>query len=272
MTVNGDICFHFAHANGFPAESYNTLFGYLPASWQRLSVDKFGHSPRWPVNTNWKNQVAELIEHVRTHRPQGGVYAVGHSFGAVISFMAVCEAPELFRGLIMFDPPLVTGPSRHVIRLAKKTPLIDRLTPAGLSKKRNTQWPADADLAAYFAGKGLFKNMDRRCIHDYVNAVGKQTEQGWKLGFDARVETAIFRHVPHNLTSYAGRLSRPAVLVTGKQTTVCTPVMRNRFIRQNQLAHTELPGGHMFPLEHPHRVAEFIEQQITSWEHCQRRA
>ena len=69
MTVNGDICFHFAHANGFPAESYKTLFSYLPASWQRLSVDKFGHSSRWPVNNNWKNQAAELIECVQAKRP-----------------------------------------------------------------------------------------------------------------------------------------------------------------------------------------------------------
>ena len=266
MTVNGDICFHFAHANGFPAESYKTLFGYLPASWQRLSVDKFGHSSRWPVNNNWKNQAAELIECVQSQRPQDRVYAVGHSFGAVISYMAACEAPELFKGLIMLDPPLVMGPSRHLIRLAKKTPLIDRLTPAGLSKKRNTRWSAETDLTAYFAGKGLFKNMDRRCIHDYVESVSRRTDKGWELGFDASVETAIFRHVPHNLNSYAGKLSCPAILVTGMQTNVCTPAMRNRFIAKNNLAHTELPGGHMFPLEHPQRVAAFIQEQITSWQ------
>ncbi|GGW76563.1 alpha/beta fold hydrolase [Alteromonas halophila] len=270
MALSGTTpCFHFAHANGFPASSYNTLFSYLPADWTRLNVEQFGHAPRWPVNKNWQNQVAELIEHVKRERPQGGVYAVGHSFGAVISYMAVCEAPELFNGLIMFDPPLVTGPLRHMIRLAKKTPLIDRLTPAGLSKNRCTQWPEETSLTDYFSKKGLFRHMDRRCVNDYVNAVAVKEKHGWTLGFDAKVETAIFRHVPHNLHRYAGRLTRPAVLVTGEQTTVCTPTMRNRFIRDNHLNHQTLPGGHMFPLEHPRKTASFIEEQLLHWQRHQ---
>lgn len=263
---SSEVCIHFAHANGFPAKSYQTMFNYLPAHWQQLSVDKFGHNARWPVNKNWSNQVDELIENVRLQRPEGGVYAVGHSFGAVVSYMAVCRAPELFKGLIMFDPPLVTGPFRHLVRLAKKTPLIDKLTPAGLSKNRCTHWPTDTDLTAYFSAKGLFRQMDRRCIADYVRAVAKPTDSGWSLAFEASVETAIFRNVPHNLARFAGTLSRPAILVTGTQTTVCTPLMRNRFIKQNQLEHTQLTGGHMFPLEHPRETAAFIERQIEEWE------
>ncbi|MEW9798644.1 alpha/beta fold hydrolase [Alteromonas sp. CYL-A6] len=260
------VTFHFAHANGFPAGSYRTLFGYLPSDWQCLSIERLGHSPRYPVNKNWQNLVQEVIDNVKRHNVGGGVYAVGHSFGAVVSYMAACQQPELFRGLIMLDPPLVTGPYRHAVRLAKMTPLIDKMTPAGLSKSRNARWPADTDLVAYFAKKGLFKHMDRRCIADYVNAVAERDGDDWVLGFRPEVETAIFRHVPHNLSSFSGKLRCPAVLVTGEHTNVCVPAMRNRFIKANKLEHTRLPGGHMFPLEHPKAVADFLVSQINQWE------
>lgn len=261
-----DVAFHFAHANGFPAQSYKTLFSYLPHSWTRLHVEMFGHSEHYPVNKNWKNQVAEMIDLIRREGPCDGVYGIGHSFGAIVTYMAACEAPELFKGVILIDPPLVTGPWRHMLKLVKKTPLIDKVTPAGLSKSRNTSWSLDTDLVGYFASRGLFKNMERRCVQDYVNAVIHHQKGKKVLGFERRVETEIFRNVPHHLSRFAGRLKCPGVLVTGQQTDVCVPLMRNRFIRDNNLAHVQLAGGHMLPFEHPKVVAEYLEKTIHRWE------
>ncbi len=261
------VTFHFGHANGFPAESYTTLFNALPTHWQRLSVSKFGHAPQYPVSANWRNQVDELIEHVKRHRPdEKPVYAVGHSFGAVISYMAACEAPSLFKGLIMFDPPLVTGMSSAFFRLAKLTPYIDKLTPARLASSRRTSWPKSTDLVEYFKNKGLFKNMDRRCVEDYVHAVTRLRDEHWHLTFRADVEAELFRNVPHNLHKYYGKLQCPSVLVTAKDTTVCVEKMRKPFIKGNNMRHDVLPGGHMFVLERPEAVAEYITATITQWE------
>lgn len=269
-SAHSPVTYHFGHANGFPAESYNTVFDALPNQWQRLSVSKFGHAPQYPVSANWRNQVDELIAHVRQHRPDSqGVYAIGHSFGAVISYMAACEAPSLFKGLIMFDPPLVTGVSSLFFRLAKRTPYIDKLTPAGLAASRRTSWPKSTDLVAYFKNKGLFKQMDSRCVKDYVHAVTRLRDDHWHLTFNADVEAELFRNVPHNLHKYYGKLKCPAVLVTAKDTTVCTEKRRNPFIKGNNLRHEVLPGGHMFVLERPEIVAEYITATISEWEAAQ---
>lgn len=264
------VTYHFGHANGFPAESYTTLFNALPSHWQRLSVSKFGHAPQYPVSANWRNQVDELIAHVKANRPDSQpVYAVGHSFGAVISYMAACEAPSLFKGLIMFDPPLVTGIASLFFRLAKHSPYIDKLTPARLAASRRTSWPRSTDLVAYFKGKGLFKNMDKRCVEDYVHAVTRLQGDHWHLTFKADVEAELFRNVPHNLHRYYGKLTCPAVLVTAKDTTVCTEQRRNPFIKGNNLRHDVLPGGHMFVLERPETVADYITATISQWEAAQ---
>ena len=78
---------HFAHANGFPASSYNKVFSSLEEDYQVIAVNKFGHTPRFPISQNWTNQVAELIEYVQDKSAEP-VFAVGHSFGGVISYMA----------------------------------------------------------------------------------------------------------------------------------------------------------------------------------------
>jgi len=262
-----DISFHFAHANGFPASSYHTMFEALPRHFNRLHVEKFGHDPTLPVNGNWHNQVNELIKHVKENNTDSrGVFLVGHSFGAVISYMAACEEPGLFRGLIMFDPPLVIGPMRHFFRLAKKTPLIDKLTPAKLAQTRNTQWPSNTDMEAYFHGKALFRNMDKRCVRDYVHSVTQIEGEHTSLTFRADVEAALFRNVPHNLGRYKNKLKCPALLVTGSDSAVCRPAMVRRLLTQNRIAHTEMAGGHMFPLEHPERVAELLTTTLSNWD------
>ena len=254
---------HFAHANGFPSGSYRKLFSALPDNYHVHAIEKFGHSSRFPISNNWDKQALELNHYLDERLPQEQqVIAVGHSFGAVVSYLAACTRPERFKGLIMLDPPLVSGFGRHVIALAKYTPFIDKLTPASLAKTRNRRWQHSVDLVDYFANKGLFKHMDRDCIQDYVNAVIDESGPEKVVTFDPAVEAELFRTVPHNLHRFAGKLECPATIVTGEQTNVCVPLLRNRFIKQNGLKHVTFPGGHMFPLEQPIEMAAFLVDLI----------
>jgi len=169
MTESTKINLHFAHANGFPAPSYQQLFNQLPDDFELHALTKFAHSARFPVSANLSNQVAELIDYL-THKVANPVYVVGHSFGAVVSFMAACERPDLIKGVIMLDPPIASGLARLVFKLLKHTPLIDKFSPAGKAKVRCQSWPLGTDLVAYFKSRALFKNFQLECIQDYVTA------------------------------------------------------------------------------------------------------
>ena len=254
---------HFAHANGFPSGSYRKMFAALPEDYQVMAIEKFGHSSRFPVSNNWDMQADELNHFLDERLDENArVVGIGHSFGAVVSYLAACRRPERFKALIMLDPPLVSGFGRHLIALAKYTPFIDKLTPASLAKTRNRRWHHSVDLVDYFANKGLFKHMDRDCIADYVNAVIDESGPEKVLTFDPAIEAELFRTVPHNLHQYTGKLQCPATIVTGEQTNVCVPLLRNRFIQQNGLNHLTFPGGHMFPLEQPVKMARFLANTI----------
>src|SRR5690606_31323205 len=52
----------FAHANGFPSETYRKLFALLEPDFHVHRLERHGHDPRYPVDANWNSLVAELIE------------------------------------------------------------------------------------------------------------------------------------------------------------------------------------------------------------------
>lgn len=264
--MNNNYPLHFAHANGFPASSYSAMFSYFSRQIEVFALEKFAHNPRFPVSENWHIQVQELIEHIESSEHKK-VFAVGHSFGAVISYMAACTRPDLFRGLIMLDPPFVTGVTRVMVKLLKHIKLLDAVTPANQASTRCTTWPADTNLVEYFKQKGLFKNMHPQCIQDYVDAAIDKKEQGYKLNFDHQVEANLFRTVPLNIHQYYGKLSVPSLLVTGENTTVCLPHRIKPFLKGNNSHHKIIAkGGHMFPLEQPELVADTISKQIMVWQ------
>ncbi len=256
---------HFAHANGFPAGTYQTLFNALPSSWRILANLQFGHKPDFPVAGNWAGQVDELIAYLDSSGVSEPVWLVGHSFGAVVSFMAACRYPQRVRGLVMLDPPLIYGLRRYLVKSAKLLNMMDSITPSKLAKIRRTHWHKDDDLEAYFAAKSLFKAMDERCIRDYVTSASKIEGDKRRLTFSRDVEADIFRHFPHDLKRYAGKLQCPALLLAGSQSKVTRPSERSRFAKDNGIKVDMFPGGHMFPLEKPEEVAATITATIENW-------
>ena len=84
---------HFSHANGFPAQAYRKLFGYLEADYQIGYINAIGHDPRFPVTEGWPNLIDELILYLEQHYDQP-VIALGHSLGGFLSFFTALRRPD----------------------------------------------------------------------------------------------------------------------------------------------------------------------------------
>ncbi len=260
---------NFVHANGFPAGSYQTLFNYLPEKYKVISHEKYGHDKAHPVENNWQPLVDELINFVKHQleiHQQKQVINVGHSFGGVISFIAACQQPHLFKGLIMLDPPVVTGGTAIAVKYIKKTRLIDKFSPSGKAKVRRTQWPIGTDIAQLFARRQLFKNFDKRCLHDYVKCGTVEKNNQLELVFSAEIEADIFRNLAENLSSYKNQLKVPASLIYAEKTDVCPHSFFKKFAKLNKsILLSTTSGGHMFPLERPQETAQLIANTIKAW-------
>jgi pimeloyl-ACP methyl ester carboxylesterase len=99
---------NFVHANGFPAGSYRTFLSLFSNDYSTIALEQYGHDHNYPIHNNWQFLVNELVSFVKKQDEK--VICIGHSFGGVISFMAACQHPELFRGVVMLDPPVFSGP------------------------------------------------------------------------------------------------------------------------------------------------------------------
>ncbi len=257
---------HFSHANGFPAKSYQAMFDALNEHYEIGYIETLAHNSNYPVSQNWPHLVDELIEYLQNTYDQP-VIAVGHSFGAVLNYMAAQRRPDLIKQVILLDAPILERVGSLVVRLAKTLGFIDKITPAGRTEGRQETWPNQAQAIEYFKGKSLFKNVDERCLNDYVKfgtepIIGTGADEGVRLRFKADTEVKIYRTIPHNLHRSYANLKVPGAMIYGRQSNVVRP-FQVRYMRKSMGLYTcWLSGSHLFPLECPEVTAETIHQTI----------
>ena len=253
----------FAHANGFPSATYGKLFAALAPDYQVRHLPQHGHDPRFPVNDNWSNLVDELIHHLEQIAEP--VWGVGHSLGGVLHYHAALLRPELYRGVVMLDSPVLTLADKVVIRAAKRFGFIDRITPAGRTLGRREEFVDLAEARDYFAAKSLFRRFDPECLDAYVRHGLQAHGEGLRLRFDPATEISIYRSVPHTSPGRAQQLQVPLALVRGRHSRVVLPHHAHLVRRVPRGEYLTLPGGHMFPLERPQDTAMLLKQLFTRW-------
>ncbi len=263
---------NFVHANGIVATAYGEFFKHLASP--VLAKHQYAHHPAYPLNDQWSNQVLELIHYIETHC-KAPIVGMGHSFGAVLTYKAACLRPELFKAVIMCDPPLLVGWGGHLFGLAKKTRFIDKVTPAKISLARKKQWSKDVNIAQYFATKRFFKDIQDESVYQYALGITQlsavtqptstntdasaETYNHYQLTYDPSIEANTFRTIPHDVAKFYGQIKVPGLLLTGSTTDVTFPIFQRHFLKGNvKFEHVELPGGHMFVLEQPKLTAQHI--------------
>ena len=100
----------FSHGNGFPGSTYRVMLDAIRARGFRVeAIDKFGHDPRYPVTDNWPHLVQQLTDFTTPLTQEGPVFLLGHSLGGILSMMVAAKHPELVRGVVLLDSPMIGG-------------------------------------------------------------------------------------------------------------------------------------------------------------------
>lgn len=254
----------FAHANGFPSASYSKLFAALGAGFRIDYLEQHAHDERFPVDDNWTALVDELLYHLEQRdRP---VWGVGHSLGGVLHYHAALRRPELYRGVVMLDSPVLARSEQLLVQTAKRVGMIDRITPAARTLGRRAYFDSPEQARQYFAGKGLFRGFDPDCLAAYVEH-GLLPENGrYRLRFDPDTEVKIYRSIPHKNPGRVDDLQVPLAVLRGDRSTVVKPRHQRvlRGLKDSQFL--TLPGGHMFPFERPEETAQLLRQVFNQWQ------
>ena len=255
---------HFAHANGIPGATYQPILDRLKPH-QGLAISRMGHDPQYSCQHNWRELADELIAFLEANASEP-VVGVGHSMGSIVTFMAASKRPELFRGVLMLDPPLFWGLMALACKVFKLTGKIDDVSPAGKSKFRRRQWADRTAAVEYFGSKKLFQ-FHPDCFEAFCGAAIEDCANGEvKLYFDVDVEVEIFRNTPDNLRSYQWPKALPIRLVYADRSDASREKMVVPFCKHFGIPYQRIQGEHMYPLQQPDLAAELIHQFIQECE------
>ena len=259
----------FSHANSFPASTYRVLFKHLRARGFKVrAVEKFGHSPQYPVTNNWVYLVQQLADFAADEMQKSGepAFLVGHSLGGFLSLMVAARHPELARGVLLLDSPLLGGWRATTLGVIKSAQMVGSVSPGAVSRRRRNHWASAEAALEYFSHKKVFARWEPQVLQDYVDH-GTHDHEGQRvLGFDREVETAIYNTLPDNLDRLLKRhpLKCPVAFIGG---------LHSREMKQVGMAMTQqvtrgrismVDGSHLFPMEKPLVTAAAAEAALLN--------
>lgn len=262
----------FSHANSFPASTYKVLFKSLHSRGYTVkAIEKYGHDPRYPISNNWPHVMQQLIDFAQTEVDKAGqpAWLVGHSLGGFLSLMAAARRPDLARGVLLIDSPVLGGWRSTAVGVMKTTQMMGSLSPGAVSRQRRNSWPSVDAAYEHFRHKKAFAKWDDHVLRDYVTHGTLEVDGKRMLSFDRDAETRFYNTVPDNLGQMLVRhpVKCPVTFIGGRASLE---------MKQIGMAATEkitkgrimmLDGSHLFPMEKPLATAAAIEAALRNMEH-----
>ena len=256
----------FAHANGFPAGTYEPIFDVWRAEgWRVEALPRFSHDARYPVTSNWPRLRDQLTDFIVANDLPGAML-VGHSLGGLVSLMAACKRPDLVGGLVMLDSPIVTGWRAHSVHMAKRARLIERVGPGAISRRRRHEWPSREAVHAHFAGKSAFARWDPRMLQAYVKAGFEESGDKVVLAVRREIETRIYNTLPHHVPALLKK-HPPRCAVGFIAGTRSAEMRQGGFASSHRLAGDRwrwIEGTHLYPMERPDDTAMLVLELLNS--------
>ncbi len=258
----------FSHGNSFPASTYRVIFDSLrQRGFVVDAIEKLGHDPKYPVTNNWPHLVQQLADFAREQQGDGEpAFLVGHSLGGILSLMCAARHPELARGVVLIDSPVLGGWKATTLGLAKRTALVGALSPGRISQKRRNHWPSIEAALENFQHKKSFAHWDPQVLRDYIEH-GTHDDKGQRvLSFDREIETAIYNSLPDKLASLLKRkpLKCPAAFIGGTHSAEMRQAgaeLTHQVVKGRVMM---LDGSHLFPMEKPLATAAAIEATLRN--------
>ncbi|MCB9186578.1 MAG: alpha/beta hydrolase [Flavobacteriales bacterium] len=260
-----DEVIHFAHANGFPTESYRLLAEELTKRHRVIGMEA---QPLWP-NSSWKafhtwETAADDMIRFLDERQLSGIIGAGHSFGAIATVIAANKRPDLFSKLVLVEPVILP---KWIYRLSASAPywFLKQMNPvAKKAAKRTEVWDNREMVFNQFREKKVFSKMSDEALRDYVNAGTELTKEGKaKLRYSKEWETRVYLTVSDPRKELA-KLNVPFIVFRGKTSdTITSKVWQELQCLKTNGTYIEMPNcGHLLPFEKPKELAESIARFI----------
>ena len=262
---------HFLHANGFCAGTYSPFLKYLLADYHILASDVRGHGYSVFLESkrirNWEIFAGDLKCMVEGAMSPP-IIGMGHSIGAITTYIAASKHPHLFSSIVLLDP--VIHPRRVLWRISLMRMLglpANRSLAKGARRRKRTFKNKQSALKRFTAGRGIFKSWSKEFIEAYLECglLVKDSETAI-LRCDPELEARIFESIPVNIWKYAGKIWCPVLVIRGEQsdTFVSESAERLKKVIHGLEVVTIPNAGHFVPMEKPEECAAAIFNFMNS--------
>ena len=260
---------HMALANGFPPQTYAPLLQPLTAHNRVLSLLP---RPLWPeppspdTAPSWRTFADDLVNGLRQHN-LSDVVAVGHSLGAMASMLAVIQAPELFRAMVLLDPVFLSPKRLWLVHLFRALGLSERLPLVQGAHSRRRDFASVDDAFAYFRGKPLFADWPDDTLRLYAQGSIKPTNGGfalaWSPEWEAQIYKTMFTDTWNELPKLRGLVPTLMIRAQNSRPLTMDAVVRTRRMLPD-MTYAEIVGhGHLFPQTAPDETRRIIGEWLT---------
>ncbi len=242
------------HGSWGDHENWSSVVPSLSRSFRVLTYDRRGHSrsERPSGQGSVREDVADLaaLLHTLGHGP---AHVVGSSFGASIVLRLAMERPELFRTLIVHEPPLFgllndePVAARALAAIRERIAAVMSLLAAGHTAEGARQF-----VEAIAFGPGAWAALPEKVRDTFVfNA------PTW---LDEMHDADALEIYPTDLR----RLAAPALLTIGDESAPFFPAVVNRLAAALPIARTHIyrGAGHVPHLSHPEEYVRAVTDFI----------
>jgi pimeloyl-ACP methyl ester carboxylesterase len=265
---------HFLHGNGFCAGTYAPFIKHLVGDLHVFASDARGHGDSFPMNpqgmdhwTVFADDLKILIEQCMSPP----IIGMGHSLGAVATYMAASKYPQLFSGVVLIDPPMLSRRILWTMAVMRLLGLKGRIPLARAARHRRRVFKGKAEaLKNFTSGKGIFKTWSEEFVQAYLECgLLEKDPQTAFLKCDPELEARIFESVPLNVWKYGRQISCPVLLIRGQHSDAfyAGAAERLRSLIADCELHTFPGSGHFVPMEKPRAcaavIADFVRRRLA---------
>lgn len=260
---------HFIHGNGFCGLTYEHLLSQLQDEFDLFISDAQGHGESdageefkgWNVSASIASKVWRKFSYQWESVPK---FALGHSFGAVLTTLMMAKDASLFDGGILMDPVYTPPKTASTMSLLSRAGLLRHMPLSRQARIRTHSWPSFQAAWGYLHQRGTFKNWKDDCLKSYLNhALLMDENGGLSLKCPPAIEAGIFSSYPHQLWQAICSIHQPMFMMYGTKT---YPFVLNSLSKLHQANlyydFLEMPGGHCFMQENPQKTADEIKRKI----------
>jgi pimeloyl-ACP methyl ester carboxylesterase len=262
---------HFIHGNGFCGRAYEPMLVPLSQDFDLWLSDTQGHGDSDPGGrfVGWNRSAELAVEAFRAHQAWFGsvpCHALGHSFGGVLTCLALADHPGLFERAVVLDPVLLQP---HVLMAAQMTMWTGLAGHSELARKarsRRRHWPDRDSARASLRGRGVYKDWADDSLQAFIDhALRDAPDGGVELKCSPNREAEVFSSVPQGLWAALNRIETPVQLIRAENTFpfIAASAQQWKSINPN-VSDVITPGGHCFMQETPNQTAQMVKRYLMT--------